>query len=198
MKMRKFDIQECCIICGNVRPDDGGYYCYDEEDLIECIHPETMTCRKFEINTKMSDKNEYMSDGNKKIESTRSRLECLSEHEKFKRDTNKQQQRFNSLTKNKLVPATKKNYMEWLAGFLDKDGDITNSYDYDMQLDNWVVATNDFKISPLFGSMHYNIIVPTGIVFRGGAEGHTNLYFMDKFSCIGGWVPIYNDTKLDE
>ena len=54
MKLETFNIQECCIICENVRPDDGAYYCYDPDDdeLKECVNPENVTCYRFGISTR--------------------------------------------------------------------------------------------------------------------------------------------------
>lgn len=98
----------------------------------------------------------------------------------------------------KLRQARVEDYKNWLAGFLEKGGKPTNCYEYPMEpgLDDWKVALNDFQISPLFGTESLNIIVPSGIKFLGGELGHNNLYFMDGFSCFGGWAPVYSDIHF--
>jgi len=102
------------------------------------------------------------------------------------------------LLKGKLRQARVEDYKNWLAGFLEKGSKPTHCYEYPMErgLDEWKVAFNDFQISPLFGTESLQIIIPSGIKFLGGELGHNNLYFMDGFSHIGGWAPVYSDIHF--
>ena len=113
------------------------------------------------------------------------------EHEERLEETNK-------LFRGKLRQAKVKDYKNWLAGFLEKGGKPTHCYDYPLEggMEDWKTACSDFRIIPLFGADSLNIIVPKGIEFLGGELGHNNLYFMDGFSCLDGWVPIYSDIHF--
>lgn len=116
----------------------------------------------------------------------------------YEKERNERIKKADELFMGKLRPAKVKDYKAWLAGFLEKGNKPTNCYDYPMErgLDDWKIACSDFQIVPLFGTDSLNIIIPKGIKFLGGELGHNNLYFMDGFHCMGGWVPIYSDIHF--
>ena len=92
----------------------------------------------------------------------------------------------------KMRKATKHEYLKWIDGHLNSGGAITHAYEYPMDLWNWYTATEDFEISPLYGSSDKNIIVPHGLNFTGSL-GHTNIFKMDDFEACGGCVPVFSD-----
>ena len=89
-------------------------------------------------------------------------------------------------------------YKEWLAGYLEKGKKPTHYYNYPMKrsLDEWRVALHDFEIVPLFGANALCIIVAKGVKCKGGELGHSHLYFMDDFSQVGDFVPVYSDIAF--
>ncbi|GAH52097.1 unnamed protein product [marine sediment metagenome] len=123
--------------------------------------------------------------------------DAMAKMAKYEKESNERRKEANELLKGKLRQARVKDYKNWLAGFL-KGFKPTHCYDYPMErgLDEWKVALSDFRIVPLFGTDSLNIIIPNGIKFLGGELGHSNLYFMDGFSHLGGWVPIYSDIHF--
>ena len=92
-----------------------------------------------------------------------------------------------------LRPATRDDYKRWLIGYLRSGGEPTHYYDYKFPEREFYVAVMDFRIQPLYGAFSFSIIVPKGIRFLGGELGHINLFLMDGFRNIGGWVPVYED-----
>jgi len=98
----------------------------------------------------------------------------------------------------KVRAATMEDYKQWLAGYLRNGNNPTHSYNFPMErvLDEFWVAKQDFKISPLHGAQAIKIIVPEDTKFLGGALGHSNLYFIDGFKNKGGLVPIYNNLSF--
>lgn len=117
---------------------------------------------------------------------------------KDEEERNKRIEKADKLSRGKLRQAKVKDYKIWLAGFLGKGGEPTNCYDYPMErgMEDWKITYSDFQIVLLFGADSLNIIVPKGIKFLGGELGHSNLYLMDDFSCMGGWVPVYSDIHF--
>ena len=91
--------------------------------------------------------------------------------------------------------ATASQYNEWIAGFIANGGQPTHCYDYPMSNQRFYVAMKDFKLLALFGSRAINVIVPKGIEVKSDDLGHSHLYFMDGFTCRGGFVPIFEDTE---
>lgn len=120
-------------------------------------------------------------------------MEYEKQMKKSKEEHESRIQAFNNKLGGKTRPATKTDYMRWLKGFLENGGEVTHVYDYDMHLIGWEVVTQDFEISPLYGSESKNLIVEEGVVLKGGAEGHCGMYFMDGFRLHCGIVPIYSD-----
>lgn len=91
-----------------------------------------------------------------------------------------------------LQRATVSEYRSWLAGYIKNGGLSTHCYDYRMP-SCFMVAKRDFKTIPLYGSQAVEIIVPVGIDVFDDGLGHCNLYLMDGFKVVGGWVPVYSD-----
>ncbi len=131
-----------------------------------------------------------------KTQQRRRSLQFREKHRKMTEESNKRTKRVQLLLQGKTVRASKRDYEKWLAGYLNQGGKPTHSYDYGMPEDSWLVATKDFQIEPLHGSNSLQIIVKSGVIFKGGELGHTNLYFMDDFKLMGGWVPVYSDIKF--
>ena len=123
-------------------------------------------------------------------------LESRKKHREMIEEGNKRTKRVQLLLQGKTIRASKRGYEKWLAGYMSQGGKPTHSYDYDMPEDRWVIAIKDFQIEPLHGSDSLQIIVKSGVIFKGGDLGHTNLYFMDDFKLMGGWVPVYSDIKF--
>lgn len=117
---------------------------------------------------------------------------------KYEKERNERVKKADELFMGRLRPARVEDYKNWLAGFLAMDNKPTHCYNYPLErgMEDWKVALADFQIVPLFGADSLNIIVPKGIRFLGGELGHNNLYLMDGFSCLGGWVPIYSDIHF--
>lgn len=99
-----------------------------------------------------------------------------------------------------LQKATIDDYHKWLKGFLSTGRRSTHSYQYKMPIHDWRVAIANFAVHPLHGSHVLHIIVPEGITvdYLSRGLGHINLYQMQEFGQVGGWVPIYEDTILKE
>ena len=131
-----------------------------------------------------------------KTQQRRRSLQFREKHRKMTEESNKRTKRVQLLLQGKTVRASKRDYEKWLAGYLNQGGKPTHSYDYGMPEDSWLVATKDFQIEALHGSDSLQIIVKSGVIFKGGELGHTNLYFMDDFKLMGGWVPVYSDIKF--
>ena len=131
-----------------------------------------------------------------KTQQRRRSLESREKHRKKIEESNKRTKRVQLSLQGKTVRASKRDYEKWLAGYMGQGGKPTHSYDYDMPKDKWLVATKDFQIEALHGSDSLQIIVKSGVIFKGGELGHTNLYFMDDFKLMGGWVPVYSDIKF--
>ncbi|MBA7716890.1 hypothetical protein ES703_125974 [subsurface metagenome] len=133
-----------------------------------------------------------------RIAEKRSRDDFRAKTAKYEKERNERIKKAEKLFMGKLRQARVEDYKNWLAGFLAMDNKPTHCYDYPLErgLDEWKVALSDFQIVPLFGANSLQIIIPKGIKFLGGELGHNNLYLMDGFSCLGGWVPIYSDIHF--
>ena len=132
-------------------------------------------------------------------ESTRDFYATIAAHEK---ESRMRRESFATKTVPCLRRGSKRDYMEWLAGYIATGNNPTHSYDYDFPGDIYVAAC-DCEVEPLYGSESISIIFPAGIKclnypdpsrsFNG--VGHNNLYFMDGFTSTG-FVPIYSDIKF--
>jgi len=91
--------------------------------------------------------------------------------------------------KSTLLDASKDDYVKWLN---DLSVVPTHHYGYDMHTEYWFIATENFTITPLYGSSSINIIVPIGIDVEG-ESGHNGLYFFDKEKKSSDWIPFYNN-----
>jgi len=88
-------------------------------------------------------------------------------------------------------PANKKDYANWLIGYLKNGGQVSHVYDYEFP--GFFIAKKDFKLGSLYGANSIQVIIPEGIK-TSNASGHNTYYFMDDFKTSGyGWVPIYSD-----
>jgi len=135
------------------------------------------------------------------------RAEKLKEDEAFRlrtkkymRESKEREDYARNLLRGKLVNARVENYVTWLKGYLGNGNLPTHSYDYPMSrvIDEFFFATNDFEISPLFGAKSISIIVPEKVKFLGGELGHNQIYLMDEYKNIGGFVPVYLDIAFKE
>lgn len=116
------------------------------------------------------------------------RMEAIrKEHNEYKR-----------LSKINIFPhikvASRNDYIEWLHGFLNAGNKPSHFYDYPFdQWENFYIALESFRITPLYGSASINIIVPKGIQITGD-PGHTNLYICDGYRTSMEFVPVFSDT----
>lgn len=96
-----------------------------------------------------------------------------------------------------LRPATPEEYSFWLRGYMLAGNEPTHSYDYPMPA-GFYVAIGDIALPPLYGARSISIIVPSGIAVTFGplGIGHSNLYFLDGYTCAAGRVPVYSDTLI--
>lgn len=90
-----------------------------------------------------------------------------------------------------LKQASSEDYKMWLDHHLDNDGGITHYYNYEMP--DIYIATQDIHVTPLFGAMSVDIIVPKGISVSYDKLGHIKIYSYDGPS-KGGIVPCYLNT----
>lgn len=112
-----------------------------------------------------------------------------------------------------LRPAQKWEYEAWLTGYLKQGGKVTHFYDYAHPIQNLYTALSNFVVTPLYGALAVNIIVPKGVHLLGGDTGHSNVYITtvfdkgdDAFVYQGfhdsgphfnpHFVPAYSDTEL--
>jgi len=101
--------------------------------------------------------------------------------------------------KHKTRPATREDYVEWLKGHMANGGEPTHVYDYPIsrKIKEFGVAHVNLRMpKPLYGANSLSIIFEPGVEFLGGSLGHSQLYFMDGFRNVGGFVPVYNDIKF--
>lgn len=82
-------------------------------------------------------------------------------------------------------------YKKWLGGVLAKGKKPTHFYDYSVNNWEWFVATRDFKMEPLYGSLSLDIIVPEGVEYLGGELAHSSLYFLKDFTTKSMFGSIY-------
>lgn len=105
--------------------------------------------------------------------------------------------------------AEKWEYDAWLTGYMKQGGAPTHFYEYVMPVANWFVPLIDFMVTPLYGSLSINIVVPQAIRFQGGATGHNTLFVATAEGEFLGqefhdsrphpqprWVPVYEDTEV--
>lgn len=100
---------------------------------------------------------------------------------------------FNVFYSNHLVRATKKDYEEWLSGWLETN-EISHYYGYEFKIGDFYVATSDFILKEgFYGASSFQIIVPKGIQYTIEDIGHCNIYDLNNIECFGGWVPCFSD-----
>lgn len=97
--------------------------------------------------------------------------------------------------KRKLRPATIIDYVRWLEGYIGAGNRPTHYYQYKFPENDFFVAESDFTVTPLYGSCAVQIIVPEGVRVESSNTGHINVYHMDGFKCVGGWIPVYKDIN---
>lgn len=95
-----------------------------------------------------------------------------------------------------LRPANRRDYEDWLSGFLNAGGKITTVCRYPFWTRRWHVATTHFVLDqPLVGINALNIIVPPGVEWSAGEDlGHCNVYVMDGYTHAGYDVPVFSDA----
>lgn len=104
-------------------------------------------------------------------------------------------QRFDKEVLPHIRRALPSEYNAWITGFIANSGQPTHCYDYPMSNQSFYIAISDFELLALAGSTSINVIVPKGIKVKSDDLGHCNLYFMDDFTCRGGFVPVFEDTE---
>jgi hypothetical protein len=93
-----------------------------------------------------------------------------------------------------LRHATVEDYAKWIKEYVERGKKITHYYDYPMPVDTfYVVTTEEFYVSPLYGANSIKIIVPRGVKYLGGNLGHIELFFMESPE-KAKYAPIYTDV----
>lgn len=95
----------------------------------------------------------------------------------------------------KLHPASVKNYLSWLRGYIENGGKPSHVYDYPFSRWKWYIAIKDIEPVALRGAESINIIIPAGIRAGVGDWGHCNLFYIDGYSA-SNFVPIFEDTNF--
>lgn len=98
------------------------------------------------------------------------------------------------------VPASAKDYAKWLKGYLEKGGNISHYYMYGLPTKDFLKATSDFIITPLYGASSLNVIVPENIevIVDPDLIGHNSIYFMKEFRTApegASFVPCHSDIE---
>lgn len=106
----------------------------------------------------------------------------------------------NKMPCNGGTPARESDYIAWFKGHLLSGKHPTHVYDYSLSrsIDSWVIVNEDFKIYPLYGANQRHYILNSGCKFLGGNRGHSSIHFMDDFTCIGDYAPLYSDITFWE
>ena len=126
----------------------------------------------------------------------KSKIKQEIEYEEIRKEYERKKSLFNQFRTSHLRPAGKRDYKKWLKGWL-VEHEITYYYDYAFPRDEFYVATSDFILNEAFyGSLSFQIIVPKGIKYTVEALGHCNIYDLNTFDCIGGWIPAYSDLHI--
>ena len=103
-------------------------------------------------------------------------------------------------------PATRGDYLAWLAAHVLAGGRITHSYDYPWEnvarptrslevQRKWLVATADVPLQPFYGALAFQVILPPGLVTTG-ERGHSNVYSFNQVSRPLTFVPLYADLEI--
>lgn len=105
---------------------------------------------------------------------------------------------FERMVRPHLRNASRHGYEQWLRGYLLAGGEVTHFYDYPMnrQSGAWYMATEAFRLLPLYGANSVRIIVPVGVPTPAGELGHSNLFIMDGYRVVGDFVPMFSDIDL--
>lgn len=103
-------------------------------------------------------------------------------------------------------PAHLDQYTAWLAGYAERGGHPTHFYDYPYERVGFVFAPHGVMVDSAeeFGARSRQVIVPDGQRVARTAPGgpfdgwgHTNVFLMDGYRCVGGWVPAYSNPEFD-
>jgi hypothetical protein len=127
-----------------------------------------------------------------KMEADREEAEFWKDQAERERECEENERLFNKNVRPLLRKATPEDYRAWLEGWVEKEGQITHHYNYNMPGDFYVARSN-FVLPPLYGSRSVDIIVPDGIEVTYEELGHNSLYYMRDFDHSGCSVPTYND-----
>ena len=97
-----------------------------------------------------------------------------------------------------MRPATRSDYLMWLAGFLRNGGRVTHAYDRPFVAgDEWFYVHSDCCVPALYGAFAARLIVAAGVSISPESSqegfGHSDLYYMDGFHS-SGWVPLFANT----
>lgn len=126
-----------------------------------------------------------------RVEKQQEEFEYKKEIDRIIEECNLKERQFDDSIRPSLNPATYREYMAWIEGYIERGGKLTHYYDYSMPSDFYIAISN-FTIIPLYGAMSVNIIIPRGITVNNKTDiGHSNLYFMDGYINIGGCIPFY-------
>jgi len=136
---------------------------------------------------------------NAKASDEESKRESKIKYQKDKEEHQKIMDKFGELLRlKKIIIGEKKDYIEWLTGYIEKGGYITHYYDYPMG-NKIYIARQDCQMVPMFGSSSIMLVVPKEINIIPvpeepfGGWGHNNIYFIKDFKHIGSFVPAYSD-----
>lgn len=121
-----------------------------------------------------------------------------SDREKEERRARHERDRalFNETVSPYLGTATAKDYGAWLKGFMERGGEPTTFYDYGMPQSKYYLATDSFKLPPLYGADSVCIIIPAGVTVTFDDLGHNSLYMIDGFDYCGYSVPVYEGLEF--
>lgn len=94
----------------------------------------------------------------------------------------------------KVSIATKKDYEEWLEGYIQKNPEVNLTY-VNRQFDSsntWCkVDSNDVYIPPAYGAKYFNVICNTSVPSQIGDWGDNQIFFMSDFSTNARETEIY-------
>lgn len=129
----------------------------------------------------------------------------FTEEEKRDKELKFQEAKLSEMLKH-MMPATPKDYLAWLHGWVDRGGFIGDVQNRAMQDDkayyfngwnqSWFIAKEDFVLVPRHGSQLLHIIVSADVRVIDGTAGHSKVFYMANFTTNDpDHVVVYSDTR---
>jgi len=105
-----------------------------------------------------------------------------------------------SYMKRYFKKASKRHYEEWLKGWIENGG-AYYKVDEPFCKNDFYIATRDFELQSLYGSLSFDVIAPKGIRFVApNGYGHCNIYDMNDLTIKGTHsyyaAPVYTNTRI--